>query len=443
MLEIDSFSFGFNKGGALVSSFSLKVEKGEKILILAPPGSGKSSLAKALTGSLKKYYGAEESGNIKINNISLLPLSPSERMKLVSRTSQDTDEMILFSFSENEITFPLENLGLEKNEIKKRLEKSLDDFGLQNLKSVSTSELSGGEKRRLALSAIFALNPEVFILDEAFDELSAHWRSVLREKIKNSNKTFIVLASHYLSFYEGLFSEVYTIKNKKVIKLDNTKEENIKIREIEKYEETLSVDSLFLKRTRRSNRSEIFSLNVPSFSLNRGNLVVLKGENGSGKSTFSKILSGILEEDRGKVEISGKEIKAKERRKKIAYLSQNPLTQLFLPKVRDELKSTGKNEEDVERIAKIFNLDLDSYVTELSFGKAKLVQAALFYLLERPFVILDEIDNALSYKESLRVIEEFLKIKSGLIVISHDDVFISYLKGKIYIIEDGELKNGD
>ncbi len=166
---------------------------------------------------------------------------------------------------------------------------------------------------------------------------------------------------------------------------------------------------------------------------------MLLGENGSGKSTLSKVLCGLLKEEAGSVSINGSYLNAKERRSKVAYLMQNPFEQLFLPTVGEELMSTEASSNEIERALKLFSLSSDWYISEIPYGRAKLVQAAVFYLLDRDFAIFDELDSALSYEDSIKAVNAYLEKGTGLLIITHDEYFASLFDCDKYRIEDGRI----
>ena len=198
MAEID-ITFGFTSEETLFRSFRLSLENRSHVLILAEPGKGKTTLAKILTGSVPKYSGGILSGHFIVNGIDILSKDISERMEYAGRVSQNTDEMMLFSSVQEELSFPLENMGLCREERERRMADALSLFGLERYRDVSTSELSGGEKRRLMLAVLFAIDPAIYILDESFDELSPSWRRRLAGIIRNLERTVIAFGSHELS----------------------------------------------------------------------------------------------------------------------------------------------------------------------------------------------------------------------------------------------------
>ena len=173
--------------------------------------------------------------------------------------------------------------------------------------------------------------------------------------------------------------------------------------------------------------------------MREGECITLLGDNGSGKSSFSRVLSGLLREKSGRVLIDGRELSQKERRHSVAYLMQNPYEELFLPTVLDELNSTGADSSRIDHVLSLFSLERDAYVQELSYGKAKMLQAAVFFLLGRRFAIFDEMDSALSSVDFHRVLSCYLDNGTAVLVITHDMSVASMLPGHKLMIEGGVL----
>ena len=436
MLKAD-ISFSYPDGTRIFDHLSFTAEKGEHLLILSEPGSGKSTLSRLLTGALPGYAGGDLDGYAEFDGKDILSLPPYERMEIIGRVSQNTDEMLLFSSVEEEISFPLMNLGLETAEKDRRIADCLELFGLEKYRKVSTAELSGGEKRRLMLSILFAVDPCVYILDEAFDELSPYWRKKLREILSGLDRTVIVLGSHMLSEYDGVFSRMLSIENGKAVQYVPVKDSYPPL-EMKTGNSVLKAENIEIERIHRSSGSS-FGLAVPSFEMREGECITLLGDNGSGKSSFSRVLSGLLKEKSGRVLIDGKELSQKERRHSVAYLMQNPYEELFLPTVIDELNSTGADSSRIDYVLSLFSLERDAYVQELSYGKAKMLQAAVFFLLGRRFAIFDEMDSALSSVDFHRVLSCYLDNGTAVLVITHDMSVASMLPGRKLMIEGGVL----
>ncbi len=439
MIEINISSFAYKGEESLFSSLSLKMEKGERILILSEPGSGKTSLARLLTGSAEKYCYASRKGTFFFDSIDLFSLDVNRRKDYVARSSQNTDEAILMPTVADEIAFPLEQKGICKAEMDRIIESLLEKYDLKKYEFAETGELSGGEKRRLNLATLDAVGPRLFIYDEAFDELSASWRKkllgIMREK-----EYSITLGSHYLKEYADAFTSVYELRNKTLVPYEE-KEISFSFPEtVTERRGTLEVKGIQYTQKHRSSIDENpFVLSAGNMEIKRGKAYLLTGENGAGKSTLSRILAGLLEEDKGMIAIDGKKVNAKERRQKIAYLFQNPYSQLYLPTVRDELLSVARDEDEALSAAGLFGLCMDDYTLELSYGKAKMLQSAIFYILNRPFAVFDEIDSAISYGDTEKILSLYLERGAGILMISHDERIISSFSGMHYVADGGKV----
>ena len=186
---------------------------------------------------------------------------------------------------------------------------------------------------------------------------------------------------------------------------------------------------------------------MDDFSLESGEVVALMGPNGSGKSTFSRLLCGLDDKERGSIVIDGKECGKEDLGRSVGYMFQNPDYQIFLPTVKDELSyslsflkiSEKEKEKRLEETASLFSLDLSDTASLMSYGERKRLQSAIYYSLDRPFYILDELDSALSYKESVSILQRLSEKGAGILLITHDEEFAAMVAERRYRAQEGRI----
>ena len=308
-----------------------------------------------------------------------------------------------------------------------------------------------------------ALSPRLWLLDEPFDDLDPMWRVRLKETIMAGGKTTLVLASRYLADFVDLFDRVLLLDEKRIVELplqeaierfsaisgDDRPNPLLEQSIEDHHHSTLTGEDLTVERRRRSTTTAPpFEMHVDSFALHSGEVVTLTGANGSGKSSFSRLLCGLDEPKGGAIIIDGKRRGSKELNRNVGYLFQNPDLQIFLPTVEEELAwslrrrrelSAREISERVGKAAELFALELADTPTTMSYPKRKALQAAVYYLLDRPFYILDELDSALTYHSALSIIASLRRRGSGILLITHDRTFAAKAGGRGYTIEEGRL----
>ena len=455
MLKVSNLSFSYTvyestSNRVLFDNVSFSCSENENILILGRPEKGKSTLAMILSGLTPKYNDGKLEGDIHYDDISVE--EALDCLDVFSLVPQNATDFIITSTVEEEIVFPMESLGLSKGEMEERLKYALSFWGLEKYRDISTSELSGGEKRRLMLAASDVVQSKYQILDEAFDDLDVSYRKKLSQRLKEKRCGSVVFASHYLNCFEGVFDRIYILDTNLVLANKIMVEAFSKIEKVsfenKLNDESLVVRDLTFTHPHRSILDERpFTIKVNEFTLKRGDIITLRGLNGSGKSTFSSILCGLYEKDSGDIFYRSKLLKKKDLSRVVGYMFQNPDFQIFLPTAYDELSfaldylklSTTEKKRRVEELLELFNLKGDSIASLMSYGERKRLQCAIYYSLNRPFYILDELDSALDYEEAIRLIGLLSSNGAGILLITHDEAFASAITNHGYYIEDGVM----
>lgn len=198
-IKIENVSFKYDKNDKtnVLNDISLNIKKGEFVCILGANGSGKSTLSKHLNALLLPSYGKVFVNGIDTSNED----RAYEIHQMVGLVLQNPDNQIVASIVKEDVAFGPENLALPSEEIKLRVESSLKAVGLYDKMESSTYELSGGQKQKLALAGVLAMNPECIVLDEPTAMLDPTARKEVIETLKFLNKKFsitIVLITHYI-----------------------------------------------------------------------------------------------------------------------------------------------------------------------------------------------------------------------------------------------------
>ncbi len=447
----------------LFNDLNLTLVEGGKTLLLAPFNKGKSTLAKIVCAVCPKYFPGNLEGDISLFGTQLSTMEPWDLLGLCSYVSQNPQEQFIANSVEEELAFPLESLGLEREQMSRRITDALQHWGLEHLRTSSQQELSGGERKRVLLAVQEVIQARLWILDEAFDDLDQRWRDRLKETIQTSDKTILVLASRYLQEFADLFDHVVLLDQKRIESpaieqllprfsslcgddLPNPLEgQRIEIAA----KQQLCCTNIQAERKRQSTLvGQSFSLEVPHFQLESGELVTLVGPNGSGKSSFSRLLCGLDDPVSGSITLDGQPLAGKELSKKVGYLFQNPDLQIFLPTVEEELSWSLKRRKDmpydemkrrVSECADLFGLILTDTPSTMSYPQRKALQAAVYYLLDRPFYILDELDSSLTYYSALSIIARLRQRGAALLLITHDRQFARRVAQRGYAIEGGRM----
>lgn len=224
LIEIQGLSFQYQraKEPALVD-FDLRVEEGEFVGVIGPTGAGKTTLCYCLTGVVPHVHGGQWSGRVTVAGQDVRSLEMSRLARTIGFVHQDAESQLLMTDVEKEIVFPLENLGLPREEIRRRLEEILRVVGLEQYRRRHPFYLSGGQRQRVVLAAVLAMNPDVLVLDEATSELDpmgAEEVLSLVGRLNRAGKTVIMVEHNLEALAEHAHRLVVMQKGRKVLEGD-------------------------------------------------------------------------------------------------------------------------------------------------------------------------------------------------------------------------------
>lgn len=172
MIEIKELTFKYSgsKKNAL-ENVSLTIEKGDFVGLIGESGAGKTTLCSCINGLIPHHYTGDFYGSVKIQGTDTFDIEPGKLALKVGSVFQDVDSQLVSFFVEDEILFGLENFGIPKDQIEQRITAALEALEIQELRHREISTLSGGQKQKVAIAAILALEPDILVLDEPTGEL--------------------------------------------------------------------------------------------------------------------------------------------------------------------------------------------------------------------------------------------------------------------------------
>lgn len=400
LFELKNLSFSFNETKKVVNDISFSVQKGEYIALLGPNGSGKSTLARLIAGFLEP-----DSGDIIFNK---------KENEIIGIVFQSPKDQIVAQTVFRDCSFGPENLELPKQEIVKRVEKTLTETNLIEKIDSSTYALSLGQTQKLALSGILALNPNLLILDESLSMIDPATRKDILDYLDELNKSGITIIHVTHDTDEALRAKRIIAIEKGQIFFEGSPNDILQNRQLEQKlfgEPLMRLTSFFqtddvLKENvfnmeninfSYDNKSEDKIIDHLSLSLTKGSLTALIGPSGSGKSTLLEIASGLLIPETGNIEATSMP----------SLALQDCESSLFEEFAADDVAFAPQNngvsgkalKECVQSAMDLcglpFNDFADRKTTELSGGEKRKLSLAGIIALDKDILFFDEPTSAL------------------------------------------------
>ena len=450
MIEIRELSFKY-KGGFNYSlkGINLNVKKGECILLCGRSGCGKSTLLKLMNGIIPEFYNGDISGSVMVNGMNTFTAPIYKLSKNVGSVFQNPKTQFYTTNTTDEIAFGLENYGIEREVINERIKEVEKELHLEKLMNKNIFNLSGGEKQKIAIASIYALNPEIFILDEpssSLDVKSMKELSLTIKKLKSLGKT-IVIAEHRLWYLKDIVDRATYLENGKIIReysmdeIENLSEDERMrtglrhsdykaIRMFDDYKTSnkgvlLELKNLIFKRNTRT------ILSIEDLKFCYGNIIGIVGENGIGKSTLAKIICGLYKENKGKILRDNENLNIKSRLNESLLIMQKVNCQLFTDSVKDEILLTSNIKENNVLDTYLIDMELknisDRNPHTLSGGQKQRVIILSALLSDKKILFFDEPTSGLDYRNMKIVAKNIKKVKEEdklVLIISHDVEFL-------------------
>ncbi|OYT28643.1 MAG: ABC transporter ATP-binding protein [Thermofilum sp. ex4484_79] len=206
MIEAVNLGFKYlNSSNKILSNISFRIRENELVLILGPSASGKTTLAYCISGIIPHIIDGELEGKVLIQGKDIQDLEFSEISRKVGVVLQNPEAQIFGMTVEEDIAFGLENLGFDTDTIREKIDHWLGMFDLLEYKKINPRFLSGGQKQKLVIASVMAMDPEIIILDEPFVNLDQKGKVTLLKtlfKSKKNGKTIILIDKKVPNFLE-------------------------------------------------------------------------------------------------------------------------------------------------------------------------------------------------------------------------------------------------
>ncbi len=220
---IEMRNLTFTYAGAAKPSIleiNIVVEPGEFVVLTGPSGCGKTTVCRCLNGLVPNFYSGEITGNVKVTDLDVRKTSTMELAKYVGFVFQNPENQ-LFSLSvERDVAFGPENLGLPRDEIRRRVHWALQATGISNLRNMAPYELSGGQQQRAAIAAVLAMKPRLMVLDEPTSFLDPKSAQEILDVISRLNRELritIFLVEHRLDTVSRYADRVIVMDKGRVV----------------------------------------------------------------------------------------------------------------------------------------------------------------------------------------------------------------------------------
>ena len=424
---------------------------------------------------------------------------------------QDPENQFLRMDLLHEISFGMEMLQLPASEIERRAKEALEIVGLGSLWPIADlvhpSELSGGQKQRAAIASFIALRPELLVLDEPMSNLDPEGKlSIIKaiDSIRDQYDLTIIVVEHNPEVIQRYADKVLALNNGQMIAYGSTEEvysqaklfeENglyasdiarigwqsglryqgrvpfnvdEMVEACESKKETISTDIeddppdenaeeiISIKNLSFSYEDGTQALKGVNFTIRKGEYVGLIGQNGAGKSTISKVISGLYRKFQGEARVMGQDLHDRKVVQKIpcyvGYVFQNPDNQIFMRKVYDEVAYGLKNmkipqQEIDQRVTKALkSVGLLGKVNEdpmfLGTGEKRRLTVASILAMNPKIMIVDEPTTGQDFRMSediMDLLEELNKAGTTILAITHDMTLVSEHTKRVIVMHQGSV----
>ncbi|ACA55154.1 ABC transporter ATP-binding protein [Clostridium botulinum] len=463
MLEIKNLNLSFQESYKVFQDINIKVKKNRVTLLTGKSGCGKSSLLMCITGVIPDIVEGNISGEIIYKGKNIENKGVKAVSGEIAYMFQDPDSQLCTFTVEDEIAFGLENMKMKPSHMDHTIDKVLKLTGISHLMKRQLNHLSGGEKQKVALASILALDPEVILMDEPTANLDPKSTIEIINLIRDLRDKFgktILIVEHKINEFSEIIDDVIWFEKDQARDID-------KESFIQSYKSESCIPTVNRKQSNKERVLEakgihfsydknISALNNVNFSLHKGEIAAIVGPNGAGKSTLSKILMGLLNPEEGAILVKGtniKNINPKDLGEYMGLVFQNPEHQFIKMTVEKEMALSLEIRKQCPEVIKntvdsylsMFDLDKHrlSNPFSLSQGQKRRLSTASMMINGQSILILDEPTYGQDRTNLNELINLLYKINSegtSILMITHDMDMVLNCCDRVIQLENGKVK---
>ena len=438
------------QGKRILSDINLEIQDGEFVLICGESGCGKTTMTKLINGLIPHFVrDVSVDGTITVCGKNVAEMPMYEIAELVGSVFQNPKTQFFYTNSNAEMAFGLENRGVEPEYIRKRIKNTINELDIEKLEDRDVFSMSGGEKQLLAFASVYAMNPQIYVLDEPSANLDIAAMEKLSERmkvIKEKGHT-VVVAEHRLAWIQKFADRIIYMKEGRIEQeftsdefkaLSDLKRKQMGLRSIvpaqiqipeitgNSEDAVLQIYNLSCKR-----KKQMIFQNI-SLSARAGDIIGITGKNGARKSTFCNCLCGLLKPKGGEILYQGKKLSEKARTKLFGMVMQEVNHQLFSDSVKNEcmLANEEASEQEIRELLEKFDLEeyAEYHPMILSGGQRQRLAICQAVMGEKKLLIFDEPTSGLDFRHMCQVeklMKQLSEEKYIIIVVTHDYEFLN------------------
>ncbi|HPU12875.1 MAG TPA: ATP-binding cassette domain-containing protein [Aeromicrobium sp.] len=487
MIKLDEITFWYDgEAEPTLADVNLQLDEGELALVAGRTGSGKSTLLGLFNGLVPHFTGGTLAGDVLLDGESIIGRPPRELVHLVGYVAQDPLSGFVADVVEEELAYGMEQLGLEPQTMRRRVEETLDLLGIAHLRNRAIRSLSGGQQQRVAIGAVLTMHPRVLVLDEptsALDPTAAEDVLATIARLVDDLALTVVLAEHRMERVVPFADRLVIVEEHRVrsgdpaeliatspvappliqlgklagwsplplsVREARRKAKNFILENPPAVSEKTYPPALAAKKI-NVHYGQFVAVKDVDLTVGKGEILALMGRNGSGKSSLLWAIQGTGDRASGTVNVDGADpakLRPNEARMLVGLVPQTAADLLYLETVDRECAAAdsqagaeaGTCRKILDRLAP--GIDGDRHPRDLSEGQKLALVLAVVLSAEPHVVALDEPTRGLDYPGKVALAEilgELAATGHGVIISSHDVEFVASVADSIMVMAEGEV----